>query len=241
LSVVTVSSTTRRPAARVVHVQADGGKKKLAVFVSGGGSNFKAIHAKCLDGTINGEVVLVVSNAPSCGGCEYARGHGIPVAQYPVSKKSGKGITADALVERCQEAGADYVLLAGYLKMIPEQLVKAYKGAMLNIHPALLPSFGGHGMFGGNVHKAVVAKGVRFSGPTVHFVDEEYDTGAIIAQRAVPVYPTDTPDDVAARVLKEEWVVYPWVVEALCDGRIEYREGDRMPMVHAKEGDHQFL
>ncbi|EFJ42570.1 hypothetical protein VOLCADRAFT_66954 [Volvox carteri f. nagariensis] len=207
---------------------------RLAVFVSGGGSNFKAIHAACLDGRINGRVVAVVSDVPSCGGVNYAREHGIPTVTYPIVKKGeflGQGLTAEQLVEALKTAHqADFVLLAGYLKLIPGELCRAFPRAMLNIHPGLLPSFGGKGYYGERVHKAVIASGARFSGPTVHFVDEQFDTGPILAQRVVPVFPTDTPKQLAARVLKEEHQVYPVCVAALCDGRIGWRE-DGIPIL----------
>ncbi|KXZ53210.1 hypothetical protein GPECTOR_7g1103 [Gonium pectorale] len=207
---------------------------RLAVFVSGGGSNFKAIHAACLDGRINGTVVAVVSDVPSCGGVAYAREHGIPTLTYPIAKKGefqGQGLTAEQLVDGLRNTHkADYVLLAGYLKLIPPELCRAFPRAMLNIHPGLLPSFGGKGYYGERVHKAVIASGARFSGPTVHFVDEEFDTGPILAQRVVPVFPTDTPKQLAARVLREEHQVYPHCVAALCDGRIAWRE-DGIPIL----------
>lgn len=210
----------------------NGSKKKLAVFVSGGGSNFKAIHAACLKGQINAEVVAVVSDVPSCGGVAYAAQHGIPTLTYPASKKGlFPGLTPQELVQQLKhELGADYVLLAGYLKLIPVELVSAYKRAMLNIHPGLLPSFGGKGLYGERVHAAVIKSGARFSGPTVHFVDEEYDTGPILAQRCVSVSPTDSPKQLAARVLEQEHQVYPYAVSALVDGRITWRE-DGIPII----------
>lgn len=206
--------------------------KKLAVFVSGGGSNFKAIHAACLDRRINADVVAVVSDVPSCGGVAYAQQHGIPTYTHPASKKTNnEGLTGEELAKLLkQDLDVDFVLLAGYLKLVPAELVRVYPRAMLNIHPALLPAFGGKGYYGKKVHTAVVAHGARFSGPTVHFVDEEYDRGPILAQRVVPVYPSDTPDDVAARVLKEEHQVYPEAVAALCDGRVTWRE-DGVPVM----------
>ena len=97
----------------------------------------------------------------------------------------------------------DYIILAGYMKLIPSELVQCFPRAILNIHPGLLPSFGGKGYYGTRVHKAVIASGARFSGPTVHFIDEEYDTGPILAQAVVPVYPADSPDTLAARVLQQ--------------------------------------
>jgi phosphoribosylglycinamide formyltransferase len=186
-------------------------KKRLAVFVSGGGSNFRAIQAAILSGEIHGEVVAVVSNAPACGGFDFARQHGIPVFTYPGPKGAPcEGLTDEQLVATLvEELDVDYVILAGYLKLIPPALVRAFKRSILNIHPGLLPSFGGKGYYGAKVHAAVIASGARFSGPTIHFVDEEYDTGPILAQAAVPVYPTDTPAQLAARVLQQvkgEWV-----------------------------------
>ena len=109
------------------------------------------------------------------------------------------------------------------MKLIPAPLVRAYRRAILNIHPGLLPSFGGKGFYGSRVHEAVIQSGARFSGPTVHFVDEEYDTGPILAQAVVPVLPTDTSDALAARVLKEEHKLYPQCVAALCEGRVTWR------------------
>ncbi|KAG2430631.1 hypothetical protein HXX76_010149 [Chlamydomonas incerta] len=207
---------------------------RLAVFVSGGGSNFKAIHAAIQDGRINGTVAVVVSDVPGCGGVTYAQQHGIPTITYPVVKKgdfAGQGLTAAQLVDGLKNTyKCDYVVLAGYLKLIPQELCRAFPRAMLNIHPGLLPSFGGKGYYGERVHKAVIASGARFSGPTVHFVDEEFDTGPILAQRVVPVYPTDSPKQLAARVLKEEHAVYPHCVSALCDGRIGWRE-DGIPIL----------
>lgn len=237
----------------------------LAVFVSGGGSNFRAIHAACAAGAVRGRVAVVVTNAPSCGGAQFARAHGIPVLVYPGSK-SAVGLSADQLVEAltkvpgvcvdsahvfvfarggckaprpgrekgeggarggrgqgdgredprgegrptricrtdtaflrramsaperrscpaplhsAQDYGVSYVVLAGYLKLIPAQLVAAFPRAMLNIHPGLLPAFGGPGLYGRRVHAAVLAAGARVSGPTVHFVDEEYDTGKAVGR-----------------------------------------------------------
>ncbi|CAD7695661.1 unnamed protein product [Ostreobium quekettii] len=204
----------------------------LAVFVSGGGSNFKSIHAACQRGQIKGEVALVVSNVPTCGGVLYAQDHDIPTLIYPASKKkSVEGMTADELLSALKhQFEVDFILLAGYLRLIPPEIVRAYNCRILNIHPALLPAFGGKGFYGMRVHEAVVASGARFSGPTVHFVDEEFDRGPILAQRAVPVYPSDTPGDVQARVLRQEHIVYPECVAALCDGRVSWRD-DGVPIL----------
>ncbi|MFC1544975.1 phosphoribosylglycinamide formyltransferase, partial [Gemmatimonadota bacterium] len=115
--------------------------------------------------------------------------------------------------------------LAGYLKMVPPNVVAAYSNRMINIHPALLPAFGGQGMYGRRVHEAVLASGAKLSGPTVHFVNEEYDRGPIIAQRAVPVYHDDTPEQLAARVLEQEHELLPEVVELIATGRVEVIDG----------------
>lgn len=205
---------------------------RIAVFVSGGGSNFKAIHAALLEKRFAADIVAVVSDVPGCGGWQYAESQGIPTLIYPTPRKGGHtGLEPAELVTALRdELKVDYVILAGYLKLIPEELVRVYRRAMLNIHPGLLPAFGGHGMYGQRVHKAVIASGARFSGPTVHFVDAEYDTGPILAQRVVPVLPTDSPAQLAARVLKEEHKVYPDAVAALCEGRITWRE-DGIPIL----------
>ncbi|GBG87352.1 hypothetical protein CBR_g45412 [Chara braunii] len=202
-------------------------RRKLAVFVSGGGSNLRALHASILGDKIKGEVAVVVSDKPKCGGCEYAREHGIPVIAFPRSKAAPEGVSADQLVTMVLNLGVKAVLLAGYLKLVPAELVRAFPRAVLNIHPALLPAFGGQGYFGMHVHEAVVRSGVRVSGATVHFVDEEFDTGPIVAQRVVPVYPLDSAQEVAQRVLKVEHELYSWVAAALCEDRIVWREDGR--------------
>ena len=153
-------------------------KAKVAVFVSGGGSNLRALHAAMLDGRVHAEVVAVVSNKPDCGGVSWAEDLGIPTLAYPPKKTDADGLTPDDLVHQLVDVhGAEYVCLAGYLRLIPPGLCRAYERRMLNIHPALLPAFGGKGMHGHHVHEAVVASGARFSGPTVHFVNEKFDEG----------------------------------------------------------------
>ncbi|DBA98485.1 TPA: hypothetical protein ACH3X3_012481 [Trebouxia sp. C0006] len=212
---------------------------KLAVFVSGGGSNFRAIHDAILSGHIHAQIAVVVSDAPGCGAWAYARQAGIPTICYPHSTRPYLDMPADApppldtpnLIHMLkQQLGVDFVILAGYLKLVPAALVREYKDAMLNIHPGLLPAFGGKGLYGLRVHKAVIASGARFSGATVHFVDEEYDTGPILAQAVVPVNPHDTPQMLAARVLQQEHRLYPTAVAALAEGRITWRE-DGIPIM----------
>ncbi|KAK9821143.1 hypothetical protein WJX81_008003 [Elliptochloris bilobata] len=208
-------------------------RKRLAVFVSGGGSNFKTIHAATLDGRINADVQVVVSDKPGCGGWQYAQEHGIAIEPFPAIAAAGRDAQAAAEVLRTTlrtTHAVDYVVLAGFLKLVPEAVVRAYARAMLNIHPALLPAFGGKGLYGARVHRAVIASGARWSGPSVHFVDADYDTGPILAQRVVPVLPTDSPARLAARVLAQEHALYPEAVAALVDGRITWRE-DGIPIL----------
>ena len=203
------------------------------MFVSGGGSNMRALHAAMLDGRVDAEVAVVVSNAPDCGGVTWARENGVPTLVYPPSKaerERNEGLDPNELVAALEEARVSHVCLAGYLRLIPPELCRRYENKMLNVHPALLPAFGGKGMHGQAVHAAVVASGARFTGPTIHFVNERFDDGKILAQRVVPVLPTDTPQDVAARVLAEEHRVFPHALAALVEGRVEFRE-DGVPRI----------
>lgn len=214
-------------------------RKNLAVFVSGGGSNFKSIHLATLNGAVLGDVVVLVTNKRDCGGAAYARESGIPVVLFPRSKEEPEGLSADNLVTTLRKFKVDFTLLAGYLKLIPVELVREYPKRILNIHPSLLPAFGGKGYYGMKVHKAVIASGARYSGPTIHFVDEQYDTGKILAQRVVPVRAFDTPEELAARVLLEEHRLYVDVVAALCEDRITWRD-DGVPVIHSKEDPNQY-
>ncbi|KAI8106676.1 hypothetical protein M9434_001330 [Picochlorum sp. BPE23] len=236
IAVASSSSTTSTERAE----RKDDGKKRLAVFVSGGGSNFKAIHHAIRQGEIRGgEVVVVVTNAPSCGGAEYARQHGIPVLVYPPRKSQSSSSSTSESVSTAEELAIDQlkekfnvnlIILAGYMKLIPGTVVDTFPKAIVNIHPGLLPSFGGKGFYGSRVHEAVIRSGARFSGPTVHFIDEEYDTGPILSQAVVPVYPTDTAETLASRVLKEEHILYPRCIAAICEDRVEWRD-DGIPFI----------
>ena len=193
--------------------------QRLAVFVSGHGSNLRSIHAAATAGDIPAEVALVVTDKPDCPAAGFAGLNGIDVLHFPAP-----GVAPQALSETFQQLGIDIVLLAGYLQRVPAELVRAYPRAMLNIHPALLPAFGGFGYYGRRVHEAVIASGVKYSGVTVHFVDEDYDHGPIVAQAVVPVHSDDTPDTLAARVLEQEHLLYPRVVAAVCAGKVSWRD-----------------
>ena len=186
---------------------------RLAVFASGGGSNFQAILDAVADGSLRADVVLCLSNRPDAGALDRAEARQIPTAVLdPSSFQEESGYVA-ALMDRLSEHAVNFIALAGYMRKIPVEIVHAFRGRMLNIHPSLLPAFGGPGMFGKHVHAAVLEHGARWSGATVHLVDEDFDTGPIVLQEPVPVLQTDTPQTLATRVLEVEHTIYP---EALC-------------------------
>jgi len=186
---------------------------RVAVLASGHGSNLEALLEACAAPRCPARVVLVVSNRPDAGALERAAARGVPAATI-----ARDGQDADRLLALLAEHGVDLVVLAGYVKRVPGRVVAAYRGRMLNVHPALLPAFGGPGMYGRRVHEAVLASGVRVSGASVHLVDEQYDHGAVVAQWPVPVRPDDTADTLAARVLAVEHRLLPAVVLAFAAG-----------------------
>jgi formyltetrahydrofolate-dependent phosphoribosylglycinamide formyltransferase len=193
-----------------------------AAFASGGGSNLQAL----LDHQgpdCPYEIRLVVTDREGVGALDRAAKVGVPTRVIPTKGRDALDVAAETLTA-LKEHGVDVVFLAGYLKLIPAPVVGAYRRRILNVHPALLPSFGGKGMYGMNVHRAVIESGTRLSGPTVHFVDEEYDRGTIVAQWPVPVLLDDTPEAVAARVLRVEHLIYPRAAEHLCRALQEGRD-----------------
>ncbi|MCW8798133.1 MAG: phosphoribosylglycinamide formyltransferase [Prosthecochloris sp.] len=193
-------------------------KTKLAVFCSGSGTNFQAIFHAINERNLPAEVALCVSNRSECGAMSFASQHGIATLhisekQYETPEKFGA-----EMLKALEQNGIEYILLAGYLRKVPSSVVEAYSYKMLNIHPALLPKFGGPGMYGINVHKAVLASGEKETGATVHYVDAEYDKGPILLQGRVPVKSGDTPESLAARVLECEHRLYPDALEKLLIG-----------------------
>ena len=194
--------------------------KKIAVFVSGGGSNFKAIHHQIIQGNILGKIVMVFSNNPNCGAIKFAEENSIPIFIINAARYPNAHTRDEFLLEICLKAEIDLICLAGFMKMLPQNIVKQYEYRILNIHPGLLPEFGGKGFYGTRVHEAVINTGKRESGATVHFVDEIYDHGPIILQKKVEVMETDTPESLAARVLKLEHELFPEVVKAFCENKI---------------------
>jgi phosphoribosylglycinamide formyltransferase/phosphoribosylglycinamide formyltransferase-1 len=180
---------------------------RLAVAVSGRGSNLEALLQALGPGSA-ARVVVVLSNRADAGGLARAAAHGVPAAVLHTPSDPAEWL--DLLARHA----VDLIVLAGYLKLVPAGVIERYRGRIVNIHPALLPAFGGAGMYGRHVHEAVLASGASESGATVHLVDEVYDRGAVLAQARVPVLPGDTPERLAARVLEVEHRLLPAVVLA---------------------------
>jgi phosphoribosylglycinamide formyltransferase-1 len=178
----------------------------------------QAIAAACLSGQIAGTVALVIGNYADSPALARAQEMGLPTRS--ISSKQDENIYAETLLTALQQAGTDLVCLAGYMRKVPDAVVAAYTGRVMNIHAALLPSFGGQGMYGIRIHQAVLDYGAKVSGCTVHFVDEHYDTGPIILQSVVPVEDSDTAEALAARVLVAEHAAYPRAVALFAAGRL---------------------
>jgi formyltetrahydrofolate-dependent phosphoribosylglycinamide formyltransferase len=192
----------------------------IAVFASGRGSNFQAILNAVGDGRLPALVALLVSNNSSAGALELARSQHIPAIYLSQKQCASEEAYVEQLLELLTRHKVDLIALAGYMKKIPVQVIARFRNRILNIHPALLPAFGGPGMYGIHVHEAVLASGVRQSGATVHIVDEEYDKGPIVMQKTVDVLPGDTPELLAARVLKIEHEIYPQALAAFAAKRV---------------------
>lgn len=191
----------------------------LGFLASHGGSNMQAIIDACKTGRLDAIPCVVVSNNSDSMALQRARNEGIP--HYHISSATHPGLMEDEEILRVlKRHGADTVVLAGYMKMLGSATLRAYRGRILNIHPALLPKFGGKGMYGKRVHEAVLAAGDRVTGVTIHVVDEQYDTGPIVNQCEVPVREGDTADSLAARVLKHEHALYVETLQKIADGRI---------------------
>lgn len=197
---------------------------RIAILASGGGSNLQAIldHFGSSPASIAGEIVLVASNRADAGALQRARDAAIPT--YVIQDSTD----GTALLHALQAARTEMLVLAGYLKLVPLDVVRTFAGRMLNVHPSLLPSFGGHGMYGQRVHAAVIEAGAKLSGVTVHFVNEEFDRGPIAAQWPVPVVARDTPQSLAARVLHVEHQLYPSVIEAVASGALSLGADNRV-------------
>lgn len=190
---------------------------RLGVLLSGGGRTLLNILDHIKAGKLPAEVAIVIASRP-CKGVQRSRDAGLNVQIVPYKEMPDDQAYSQGLIELLDEAGVDLVCLAGFLSFwnIPEK----YLGRVMNIHPALLPRFGGEGMYGHHVHEAVLAAGCKVSGCTVHFVSNEYDAGPIIIQRAVPVMEADTPDTLADRVFEQECMAYPEAITLFAEGRL---------------------
>lgn len=196
---------------------------KIVVFVSGRGSNLQAIINSIPIELNDVEICAVVSNKIDCAAFEIAEQNSIPTYSVSVDSKDNY-VTYSDLINVFNQLGVDLIVLAGFLKKIPDEFVETYKRKIINIHPALLPSFGGKGMYGMNVHKAVFESSAKVSGATVHFVDTVYDNGIIIAQESVDISDVDSPEKIAERVLKIEHKLLPSVIKMFAENKITVKE-----------------
>ena len=192
-------------------------------MVSGGGTNLQAILDAVDSGKITGaEIAVVISNNPGAYALERARSHGIQaVCMSPKSFESREAFN-EAFLAKVDEYELDLIVLAGFLVTIPAAMIAKYRNRIINVHPSLIPSFCGVGYYGLTVHQAALARGVKITGATVHFVDEGMDSGPIILQKAVEVLPGDTPEVLQRRVMEQaEWVILPEAIDRIANGRIE--------------------
>ncbi|CUS77489.1 phosphoribosylglycinamide formyltransferase-1 [Candidatus Kryptonium thompsonii] len=193
----------------------------IAVFASGRGSNLMAILNAIKEGKLNARISVVISNNSNAGALEIARANGIDALHISRKQFSSDEDYVNRILCELKSRNIELIVLAGYMKKIPPEIIREYPNRILNIHPALLPAFGGLGMYGMNVHKAVIDYGVKITGVTVHIVDEEYDHGPIVMQRAVEVRDDDTPETLAERVLKVEHEIYPQAIKLFVEGKVK--------------------
>ncbi|MCC6491437.1 MAG: phosphoribosylglycinamide formyltransferase [Pirellulales bacterium] len=204
---------------------------RLAVLISGGGRTLKNFLDLAADDRLPVDVRLVISSASAARGLAFAQEANIPTAVFERRQYDSHQAYGDALFAACREANVDYVAMAGFLKLAP--VPADFTARVLNIHPALIPSFCGHGMYGLRVHQAALDYGVKVTGVTVHFVDNQYDAGPIIWQQPVPVFDDDDAESLAKRVFEAEKEAYPHVLRLLAAGRIEL-EGRKVKILASK-------
>ena len=195
---------------------------KIAVLVSGGGTNLQAIIDAIDSGKItNAEIVKVISNTTKAYALERAKNHGISTAVVKKKDWPDNSRWEKALAQEIENSGADLVVLAGFLCVLSADFTSKFPDRIINVHPSLIPSFCGEGFYGLKVHEAALAKGVKVTGATVHFVNEQVDGGRIIAQKAVRVLPGDTPDVLQKRVMEQaEWVILPQAIDDIANNRL---------------------
>ena len=201
--------------------------KNIAVLVSGGGTNLQAlIDAEKRGETGNGKITCVISSKEDAYALERAKNNGIKTIVLKRKDYPDVASYSKAMADTLKAENADLVVYAGFMTILDEQVCNAFPYKMINVHPALIPSFCGKGFYGLHVHEAALAKGVKLSGATVHFVTEECDGGPIILQKAVEVKNGDTPETLQKRIMEEaEWKILPYAVKLFCDDKIEIRNG----------------
>ena len=202
---------------------------KIAVLVSGGGTNLQALIDAEKKGIIkNGAIALVVSNNAGAYALERARRAGIDRCVLPKRDFASQAAFEEALIGVLRERGIEFVVLAGFMSILSKRFTDAYQGRIINVHPSLIPSFCGQGFYGLKVHEAALAKGVKVTGATVHFVNEVADGGEIILQKAVRVLPNDTPEKLQKRVMRQaEWIILPQATELICK-KLSEEKGDKL-------------
>lgn len=198
-------------------------KVRIGVLVSGGGTNLQALIDAEDEGKINGKILVVISTKENVYALQRAKKHNIDTVILDPKKYSDRLEYTKTVTEELKRRNIELVCLAGFMCILGPYFVENFPNRAMNIHPALLPSFGGEGLYGHLVHESVIKSGVKFSGCTVHLVDEGCDTGPIILQRVVPVLDDDTPETLAERVLQEEHLAYPEAVRLFCEGRLEIK------------------
>ena len=200
---------------------------KLAVLVSGGGTNLQAIIDAISAGKItNACISVVISNNANAYALERARAHGIEALCISPKDFESREAFNQAVLDKLNSYNVDLVVLAGFLVVLPEMMIKEYTNRIVNIHPSLIPSFCGKGFYGLKVHEGVLARGVKVTGATVHFVDEGTDTGPIILQKAVEVEQGDTPEVLQRRVMEQaEWVILPKAIDLIANGKVSVEDG----------------
>lgn len=200
---------------------------KIAVLVSGGGTNLQAIIDAIDNGMItNTEIKVVISNNKNAYALERAKNHGIEGFCISPKDYESRAEFNEAFLEKLNSYEVDLVVLAGFLVVIPEMMIKQYRNRIINIHPSLIPSFCGTGFYGLKVHEGVLSRGVKVTGATVHFVDEGTDTGPIILQKAVEVQQGDTPEVLQRRVMEQaEWIIMPQAIDLIANGKVSVVDG----------------
>lgn len=194
---------------------------KIAVLISGGGTDLQSIIDGCESGYLDKvSIECVISDRPDVYGLERAKNHGIDTMVF--DRKEYKENLSSSIYEAIKDR-VDFIVLAGFLSIVKDPIISEYRNRIINIHPSLIPSFCGKGMYGMKVHEAAIDYGVKVSGCTVHFVDENADTGAIILQNTVPVLDTDSPEDLQKRILKEEHIVLPKALKLISEGKVLVR------------------